>query len=90
MVRVWYEPPPFGPGTDLNRSGYGMHGGGLGRKFLERASKMPQTVAIGVPVVVLMVLAWVPLRTSIRPSERETIDHHRTPVSRFTFAKLRQ
>jgi hypothetical protein len=63
MVRVWYEPPPFGPGTDLNRSGYGVHGGGLMRKLLERASKMPQLVAIGAPTLVVMAICWIPLST---------------------------
>jgi hypothetical protein len=65
MVRVWYEPPPFGPGTDLNRSGYGVHGGGLMRKLLERASKMPQLVAIGAPTLVIMAVCWIPLSTYI-------------------------
>lgn len=66
MVRVWYEPPPFGPGTDLNRSGYGVQGGGLGRKWLERASKMPQLVAIGVPVVLVLAICYIPVSTSDR------------------------
>jgi hypothetical protein len=47
----------------LNRSGYGVHGGGLMRKLLERASKMPQLVAIGAPTLVVMAICWVPLST---------------------------
>lgn len=63
MVRVWYEPPPYGPGTDLNRSGYGVHGGGtvFMRRFLERMSKMPQLVAIGVPTAAILVICYIPL-----------------------------
>ena len=61
MVRVWYEPPPYGPGTDLNRSPYGIKGGGLLRPFLERASRMPQGPLIASGVVVLLAIAYIPL-----------------------------
>jgi hypothetical protein len=61
MVRVFYEPPPFGVGTDLNRSGYGVHGGGLFKGLLERASKMRPIVSIGVPVTVIFMIASIPL-----------------------------
>lgn len=61
MVRVWYEPPPFGPGTDLNRSPYGIHGGGLLGRFNERLSKMNPVIAIGVPVVAITFLCWIPM-----------------------------
>jgi hypothetical protein len=47
MVRVFYEPPPFGPGTDLNRSSYGVHGGGSFSRLIERLSKAKQVYAIG-------------------------------------------
>lgn len=63
MVRVFYEPPPFGVGTDLNRSGYGVHGGGLFKGLLERASKMRPIVSIGVPVTVIFMIASIPLST---------------------------
>jgi len=63
MVRVWYEPPPYGPGTDLNRSGYGIHGANFFRKYIEKASKSPQLVAMGVPVLISLVICYIPLST---------------------------
>jgi len=64
MVRVWYEPPPYGPGTDLNRSGYGVHGGGIFKGFLERASRVRQPVAMAAGVGVALVLAYIPVSKS--------------------------
>jgi len=65
MVRVWYEPPPFGGrGTDLNRSGYGMHssGGGLMRSFLERASKQKSTMMAMMPFIAAsLVFSYIPV-----------------------------
>ena len=62
MVRVWYEPPPFGPGTDLNRSGYGVQGGGTGRSMLEKVSRMknqPALMAGG--VLAALVICYIPV-----------------------------
>jgi len=64
MVRVWYEPPPFGPGTDLNRTAYGIGGGGSFSKLLERASKMKQSYAIGIPLVAIVCLCYIPVSKS--------------------------
>ena len=64
MVRVFYEPPPYGVATDLNRSPYGVNGGGLFRKFIERMSKMPQGIALGVPTVLIVGLCYLPLSKS--------------------------
>ena len=58
MVRVFYEPPPYGPRTSLNRTPYGLGGGGLFGRNLEYWSKQRPSVAIGVPVAVGMVLAY--------------------------------
>ena len=60
-IRLFYQPPPYGIGTDLNRSGYGVSGGGLLRPLLEKASRMPQMVAIGVPCLVISLLCYIPL-----------------------------
>jgi hypothetical protein len=63
MVRVFYEPPPYGPGTDLNRSPYGPGGsGGLFGRTLERLSKMPPWKSVGGAVLLSMAIAWIPLR----------------------------
>ena len=64
MVRVFYEPPPLGPGTDLNRSGYGVTGGGLSptfKRMLEKISKQHFTPGILAGVGVAMVLAYIPV-----------------------------
>ena len=66
MVRVWYEPPPFGPGTDLNRNAYGFHGGNsLPPRMMERLMKMPQGMAIAVPTVIICALCYIPCSKSI-------------------------
>jgi hypothetical protein len=68
MVRVWYEPPPFGPATDLNRSGYGVHGGGLGfRMYLERLERLPKVVGIGVPTLIICMICYIPLMNQKLP-----------------------
>eukprot|EP00522_Entomoneis_paludosa_P005747 CAMPEP_0172455996 /NCGR_PEP_ID=MMETSP1065-20121228/13580_1 /TAXON_ID=265537 /ORGANISM="Amphiprora paludosa, Strain CCMP125" /LENGTH=108 /DNA_ID=CAMNT_0013208589 /DNA_START=64 /DNA_END=390 /DNA_ORIENTATION=+ len=47
MVRVFYEPPPYGPRTNLNKTSWGVRGGGLvGVKNLEILSKMNQSVVM--------------------------------------------
>jgi hypothetical protein len=63
MVRVWYEPPPYGPATDLNRSGYGIHGGGLFKTLLERASKGNQPLLLSSVVLFSMAICYIPLCT---------------------------
>lgn len=62
-IRLFYEPPPYGIGTDLNRSGYGIGGGGLLNNLIQRASRMPQSIAIGVPCAVIVALCYIPLST---------------------------
>ena len=59
MVRVFYEPPPHGPRTSLNRNAYGLGGGGLLGKQLEYLSKQRPTLAIGIPVVAAMAISYV-------------------------------
>jgi hypothetical protein len=61
MVRVWYEPPPYGPGTDLNRSGYGVGGGGIFKTYLEKAAKQPRMVAFAPWIAAVLVLSYIPL-----------------------------
>jgi hypothetical protein len=49
MVRVWYEPPPYGPMSDLARNPYGM-GSEPGRPmWLRRLSRQP-TMMVVTPV----------------------------------------
>ena len=63
MVRVFYEPPPYGPKTCLNRTGYGVHGGGLFGDILERAAKTRPGLVMAVPVVAICALCYLPLGT---------------------------
>jgi hypothetical protein len=63
MVRVFYEPPPYGPKTCLNRTAYGLTGGGLFGTVLERISKARPGPMMAVPVVVITALCYLPLST---------------------------
>lgn len=60
MVKVWYEPPPYGPRTALNRPAYG-NGNDLGPKWVVRLSKMPPARAIVPFVAGFAFLASIPL-----------------------------
>lgn len=61
MVRIFYEPPPYGPKTCLNRTGYGVHGGGLFGSMLEKVSKMKPGPNMAIPVVAICVFCYLPL-----------------------------
>jgi len=58
-VRVWYQPPPFGPGTDLHTTPYGCKEG-VSPQWLVRLSKMPKMIGVGVPVAVACCLCYLP------------------------------
>ena len=60
-IRLFYQPPPYGIATDLNRTGYGIGGGGLLRPLLQKVSRMPQSIALGVPTLIVCVLCYIPL-----------------------------
>ena len=60
MVKVWYEPPPYGPRTSLNRPSYGT-GNDLGPKWVVRLSKMPPGRVIVPAVCGIVFLASIPL-----------------------------
>ena len=62
MVRVFYEPPPYGPKTCLNRTGYGLTGGGLFGTALERVSKMKSGPIMAVATLSICALSYLPLR----------------------------
>lgn len=70
MVRVWYEPPPYGPGTDLNRSPYGTQGGGLfGKSTLEKISRMRQGPLMVGGVLFSLVICYLPVGTYIQKNK---------------------
>jgi len=60
MVKVWYNPPPYGPRTSLNRPAYGT-GGDLGPKWVVRLSKMPPGRVITGFIAAFVGLAYIPL-----------------------------
>jgi hypothetical protein len=60
MVKVWYEPPPYGPRTSLNRPAYG-NGGDIGPKWVVRLSKMAPGKVIAGFVAGFVGLAYIPL-----------------------------
>ena len=64
MVRVFYEPPPYGPKTCLNRSAYGVQGGGLlGKQLTERLAKMRQGPALAGLTVLITAICYIPVCT---------------------------
>mmetsp|Transcript_4393 Transcript_4393/g.6426 ORF Transcript_4393/g.6426 Transcript_4393/m.6426 type:complete len:106 (-) Transcript_4393:554-871(-) len=60
MVKVWYEPPPYGPRTSLNRPAYGI-GGDKGPKWVIRLSKQPPLKVITGFLAGFMCLAYLPM-----------------------------
>lgn len=60
MVKVWYEPPPYGPKSALNRPAYGI-GEGTTPRWLLRLSKMPTGPVIMGSIVAFSVLAYIPV-----------------------------
>jgi len=97
-IRLFYEPPPYGIATDLNRSGYGIGGGGLLNKVIQRASRMPQSIALGVPTLLIVVISYIPVSTYtsfiailnyyylLLLTTRQSLTHHQ---SRFTQLTIR-
>jgi len=58
LVRVFYEPPPFGPRTALNRPAYGMEGGTT-PLWVEKINKMPSWQPIVGELAVIALLLTV-------------------------------
>lgn len=60
LIRVFYEPPPFGPRTSLDRSTYGMEGGTT-PAWVEKLSKMPAWQPIVAGCTLMLVGGYVPI-----------------------------
>ena len=58
MVKVIYMPPPFGPGTSLNRPAFGV---GSDRAWVAKISKMPQGRVIFGSIGLAMVICTIPM-----------------------------
>jgi hypothetical protein len=58
MVKVWYQPPPYGVGTDLNRSGYGVPKGTS--RLLEKLAKTNPLIVYPTGVLFFTILACIP------------------------------
>jgi hypothetical protein len=59
MVKVWYEPPPYGPGTSLNRPSYGQQPGGS--QLIQQLSRRPQGMLIAGAIVTFSAIAYIPI-----------------------------
>ena len=59
MVKVWYEPPPYGPGTSLNRPSYGQQAGGA--QLIQQLSRRPQGTLIAGAIVAFSAIAYIPI-----------------------------
>lgn len=59
MVKVWYEPPPYGPGTSLNRPAYGQQAGGT--QLVQQLSRRPQAMLIAGSIGLFAALAYIPI-----------------------------
>ena len=59
MVKVWYEPPPYGPGTSLNRPAYGQQAGGT--QLIQQLSRRPQGMLIAGALVTFSAIAYIPI-----------------------------
>lgn len=59
MVKVWYEPPPYGPGTSLNRPAYGHQAGGS--QLIQQLSRRPQGMLIAGAIVTFSAIAYIPI-----------------------------
>lgn len=72
MVKVWYQPPPYGPRTSLNRPSYG-NGGDIGPRWVVRLSKMAPSKVIGGAIVLTGCLAYLPLSEFVKVMSRMLI-----------------
>ena len=59
MVKVWYTPPPFGPGSSLNRPAYGPREGGF--QFIQQLSRRPPNMLIAGACTGMAILAYIPV-----------------------------
>ena len=59
MVKIWYEPPPYGPGTSLNRPSYGHQAGGA--QLIQQLSRRPQGMLIAGAIVTFSAIAYIPI-----------------------------
>lgn len=57
MVRVVYQPPPFGPATNLTSGAYGP---GVTTPWLIRLSKMPPGRVIGGSIAAVFTICAIP------------------------------
>ena len=84
MVRVWYEPPPFGPATDLHTQAYGVRKGSP--EFLQKLSRMPKPIGIGVPVLISCVICYIPFGAYRRTSTGSYVQVTSDALTLYDFA----
>mmetsp|Transcript_948 Transcript_948/g.2198 ORF Transcript_948/g.2198 Transcript_948/m.2198 type:complete len:108 (+) Transcript_948:72-395(+) len=59
MVKVFYEPPPYGPGSALNRPAYGIQSGGSA--LIQQLSRRPPNMLIAGACAGMVALAYIPI-----------------------------
>ena len=59
MVKVFYEPPPYGPGTALNRPSYGVIE--AKPQFIQLLSRRPQGMLIAGACAAFAAIAYIPI-----------------------------
>jgi hypothetical protein len=59
MVKVWYEPPPYGPGTSLNRPRYGI--GPQRSALVQHLSRRPPAMVITGACCAFIAIAYIPI-----------------------------
>ena len=60
MVRVWYEPPPGGPRSHLNRGAYGVESS-MEPLFMKRLARMKPPTVIIPAVGFFLAVCYLPL-----------------------------
>lgn len=60
MVRVWYEPPPGGPRSHLNRGAYGVESS-MEPLFVQKLSKMKPATVILPALGIVAFVCYLPL-----------------------------
>ena len=82
MVRVWYEPPPGGPRSHLNRGGYYFENSKT-PEFVKKLARMKPTQAIIPAVAFISLMCYVPISKCLTLHEQSVNHHHLVVTDRM-------